>query len=318
MDASLASRQLRDREPSRRDLNVRGNAHNVNLGSGVTLPEGAGGAYSPPAGAPTPGTPGPLGQRGDLKLKPNDSNDLSLSTPVALALVTALTLVTAACGARQKKDETVGPEGGIAGNPNLVDRPRCVTPERTVETVDVDGDGQPNVRHALEGERRVCTELDLNFDSKMDVTRFYEEDGETPEREEYDYDFDGLIDEVLTYEGGALVKRELDTNFDHRVDTWILCQAGYVIRVERDRRMRGKPDVFEDYEDGFLTVAAYDEDLDGTPERFEFFEDGRIVETGVDTTGDGEADERTRVSVESAGPALERALCEAGQSEEAE
>jgi hypothetical protein len=245
----------------------------------------------------------------------NDYRRLASTGPGALGLAVALSLVLSACGARQKKTEAPLPEGSIASDPNLAERPRCVIPGRTVESIDVNGDGQPNVTHALEGERRVCTELDLNFDGKMDMTRFYEDDGVTPKREEYDYDFDGLIDEVLIYEEGALVRRELDTNFDHRVDTWILCEDGYVVRVERDRRRRGRPDVFEEYQDGFLTVAAYDENLDGKPERFEFFEGGRIVATGVDTTGDGEADERTRVSIESAGPALERALCESGREE---
>ena len=236
--------------------------------------------------------------------------------PQTWALSMVLVLPLAACGARQEGDDGAGPSAEIAAHPDLSARAPCVTPKRAVQGVDVNGDGSPDVRHASEGDRRVCTEIDLDFDGRFDVTRFYEDDGVTPSREEHDYDFDGRIDEVLFYEEGKLVKRELDTNFDHRVDTWILCRDGYVVRVERDRRMRGKPDVFEDYEDGFLLQASYDEDLDGKADRFEYFEEGRLLAMGRDITGDGEADERTRVSAESAGPALERILCEARLSED--
>src|SRR5690606_2775485 len=133
------------------------------------------------------------GLRGELRSKSNDYGILADAFPGALVFGVALALLGSACGARQKNGKEEGSVGHIATDPNLAERAPCVTPERTVNTVDVDGDGQPNVRHALEGGRRVCTELDLNFDAKMDMTRFYEDDGETPKREEYDYDFDGLV-----------------------------------------------------------------------------------------------------------------------------
>lgn len=224
----------------------------------------------------------------------------------------------AACGASEKQSTMprFGEASVIARDPNLDDRERCQTPKRRVETIDLNGDGVPNIYHAFEGDRRVCSEFDLNFDGKTDIVRFYDVDQVRPIREEYDYDFDGLVDEVLIYEDGLLVRKELDTNFDHKIDTWLLCHQGRVLIAERDRRLMGRPDVFERYENGVLTEARYDDDLDGVIDRIETYRDGRIVEIAIDRDGDGTMDERTPIRAEDAGPPLEPILCEATEVEE--
>lgn len=236
-----------------------------------------------------------------------------LKAPLPL-LVGALCLsALAACGASEKKPTTprFGDASVIARDPNLDDRERCQTAQRRIETLDLNGDGVPNIYHAFEGDRRVCSEFDLNFDGKIDIVRFYDTDQVRPIREEYDYDFDGLIDEVLIYEDGLLVRKELDTNFDHKIDTWLLCHNGRVLIAERDRRLMGRPDVFERYEEGLLTEARYDDDLDGVIDRTETYQGGRLIEIAIDRDGDGTIDERTRIRAEEAGPPLEPILCEA-------
>jgi len=225
-----------------------------------------------------------------------------------------------ACGASSKSSTTprLSDASVIARDPNLDDRERCQTPKRRVETLDLNGDGQPNIYHVFEGEQRVCSEFDLNFDGKVDIVRFYDTDQVRPIREEYDYDFDGLVDEVLIYEDGLLVRKEMDTNFDHKIDTWLLCHNGRVLIAERDRRLMGRPDVFERYEDGLLIEARYDDDLDGVIDRVETFQNGRLIEIAVDHDGDGAMDERTRIRAEEAGAPLEPILCEATRPTEGE
>lgn len=218
-----------------------------------------------------------------------------------------------ACGASERESTLprFGAASVIARDPNLEDRARCRTERRRIETLDLNGDGLPNIYHAFENERRVCSEFDLNFDGKVDIVRFYDADQVRPIREEYDYDFDGLIDEVLIYEDGVLVRKELDTNFDHKIDAWLLCHQGRVLIAERDRRLIGRPDVFERYEEGVLTEARYDDDLDGVIDRAETYRDGRLVEIARDLDGDGTMDERVQIRIEDAGPPLEPILCEA-------
>ena len=64
-------------------------------------------------------------------------------------------------------------------------------------------------------------------------------DGETPVREEHDFDFDGRLDQITYFENGQRVRLELDTNFDERTDTWLWCENGRVSRAERDRLRHG-------------------------------------------------------------------------------
>ena len=39
--------------------------------------------------------------------------------------------------------------------------------------VDANGDGYANIRHVFDGSTEKCTELDLNFDGRVDMTRMW-------------------------------------------------------------------------------------------------------------------------------------------------
>ena len=158
------------------------------------------------------------------------------------------------------------------------------------QTVDVNNDGKPDITHRVDGKKRICSVMDLNFDGRTDLLRFYGEDGKSVVMEQHDYDFDGRIDDQIFSKGGKVTHKELDTNFDGLIDTWMWCKGPLVEKAERARRKPGRVDTWETYSGGMLAEIQYDENADGRVEKWERFEGGSLVEVKVDTTGDGKAD----------------------------
>ncbi|MEZ4255937.1 MAG: hypothetical protein R3A78_09535 [Polyangiales bacterium] len=180
-------------------------------------------------------------------------------------------------------------EGGLGGSQGKSISDICSLSGSNVQQVDVNGDGKPDVRHAMNGGKRLCSSYDMNFDGKVDVRRLYEADGTTPKQEEHDFDFDGKVDQMSFYSNGNLVRKELDTNFDNQVDTWIWCTDGLIAKSERARARKGT-DLWEKYDQGLLTEMAYDDNHDGKAEKWEHFDKGRLVDTAYDSNKDGKAD----------------------------
>jgi hypothetical protein len=84
-------------------------------------------------------------------------------------------------------------------------------------SVDVDGDGRPDVRTVMLGERTVCREVDLDFDGAADVVRITDLDG-TLQWLAHDLDRDGRVDHIERHEGGVLVDELIDSDIDGRLD----------------------------------------------------------------------------------------------------
>lgn len=203
----------------------------------------------------------------------------------SLAVFALISLVYACGGAPQK---------GAAVKPSDVARESTPLKRRACDgdaerLVDVNADGYANLRHVSEDSRPVCTEIDLNLDGRVDVTRVFDAAG-TTSFEQYDLDFDGRLDQHSFYEAGKLVRKEIDTNFDRMVDTWVWCDGPYLGRMERDRHRRKRVDTWEDYQRGLLSAAAYDDDNDGRAERWEKYRAGRLIEVAFDTNQDGKPD----------------------------
>lgn len=117
------------------------------------------------------------------------------------------------------------------------------------------------------GGRLFCRETDANFDGRVDITRFFDEQGRV-RRVEDDYDFDGKLDVVALYRDGEVNEDVLDTNFDGRTDTWRNYRAGRLATSMRDSNSDGVVDLWE-----------------------EFDERGTLVRTRLDSNGDGQPDE---------------------------
>lgn len=132
--------------------------------------------------------------------------------------------------------------------------------------VDVNNDGQPDVRTMMEGGRPRCRETDANFDGRVDILRWFDANGAVT-RVEDDYDFDGRIDVVATFENGVVVRDILDTNFDGITDTWRDYRNGRVVELRRDADGDARVDTWERFDDnGRLTYAAVDSNHDGQPD----------------------------------------------------
>ena len=172
--------------------------------------------------------------------------------------------------------------GSGAGGPDAAGRMQgeAVQPERSgdeqVTEQDVNGDGKPDVwtytvRDAdapgPDGTRRVRQELDLNWDGRVDLTRYFDTKGDQT-RETLDLDFDGKVDATYFFEKGVNTRRERDVNSDGRVDSFTFYEGGTLVRKERDTNTDGKVDYWEYWEGGQVDRIGEDLDGDGTVDKW--------------------------------------------------
>mgnify|MGYP006281289447 FL=1 len=111
-----------------------------------------------------------------------------------------------------------------------------------VQTSDINEDGTPEVVKYYEeiedpdrpGQRKsvlVRQELDLTWDGKTDIWRYFDRSGNVT-REEWDLDFDGNVDETRYFEDGVIVRAERDQNNDGRADVVRYYAGGKLERKE--------------------------------------------------------------------------------------
>ena len=174
-----------------------------------------------------------------------------------------------ACGGSQKPS---GPNVAEARKVEPLRRKSCDGDSEKL--VDVNGDGLADLRHVFVGKTEACTEIDLNFDGHIDLTRKFDDHGQIT-FEQFDLDFDGKLDQQSFYESGKLARKEIDTNFDRMIDTWMWCDGPYLGKLERDRHHHGRVDTWEQYRTGLLENAEYDDNTDGHVERWESYRGGR-------------------------------------------
>ena len=139
--------------------------------------------------------------------------------------------------------------------------------------------------------------IDLNGDDKPEVYNFYRERAEAPRllvRKETDLNWDGRID-VWTWfdENGLIEKEELDGDFDSRRDWVDHYQGGKRVMSEVDTDYNGVFDLFKYYEGGKIRRKERDTNADGRMDYWEYFDDqGKVIKTGKDIDGDGVMDLR--------------------------
>ncbi len=188
-----------------------------------------------------------------------------------LLVVPATVLLLAACGDSDSKPKTeVQPEASLVAVE--------VTDDNETEHYDLNGDGKPDVSKVFSKvagapgapKKRVLarTDLDVNFDTKVDMRQFFNQDG-VMVREEMDLDFDGKTDAVDFYAEGAIVRRESFLNFNEKPSIWKFYEEGRLVRKERDESGDGKPDTFEYYEGDQIVRVGFDRNGDGKPDYYE-------------------------------------------------
>lgn len=183
------------------------------------------------------------------------------------ALVLAL---AAACSHAAPKVETT--ESSVADNDITTE----VQGDTMVRTYDLNHDHKPDdwktykLVHDPQDPTKttevlVKRELDTNFDGKIDVTTWYDEDG-SKVKEAFDLDYDGKVDVIDTYEKNVLVRKQtLRGGPGNQVAFY---EGGKKVRVERDARGAGKVDTWEYYEGGKLQRVGEDVDGDGIVDRW--------------------------------------------------
>jgi hypothetical protein len=222
---------------------------------------------------------------GELRTSEQRGFGVSRASKYQLGLL-ASAIAISACGPKASDGTTSAEERRTAPQP--IAAMDCKGGSE--QNVDVNNDGKPDITHRVSGDKRLCSVMDLNFDGRTDLLRFYADDGVALKVEQHDYDFDGQIDDQVFFKGGAVTHKELDTNFDGLIDTWMWCKGPLVDKAERARRRPGRVDTWEVYAQGQLAEIQYDENGDGRVEKWELFSDGELTEVKFDSTGDGKPD----------------------------
>jgi hypothetical protein len=145
-----------------------------------------------------------------------------------------------------------------------------------VTAFDLNHDGRPDVwvytvkaktADGKEYDRLVRKEMDINWDGKVDVVRYYDEN-EQISKEELDLDFDGRIDQWNYYEKGVLVRKERDLDFNGKPDLWIYYDKGHIVRKERDTNHSGRVNYWEYWENDKVDRIGEDLNGDGQVDRW--------------------------------------------------
>jgi hypothetical protein len=182
-----------------------------------------------------------------------------------LLFVVASALALSACGGSQQAESSSErqmerPERHRYGN---LSRDTC-----EMQTADVNLDGRPDQFTCVRQGRVVRIERDLDFDGNIDLYEYFDASGQLIEQE-FQLDFDNVIDVVRRFENGRLVTREIATGFGGRMNLIkYYSDDGSLLRIERDTNYDGSIDLWEFYRNGRLHQIGEDRDGDGVPEIF--------------------------------------------------
>ncbi len=205
---------------------------------------------------------------------------MMVSTRIAVLVVLACGCASGKASLKLNTGKDSAKAKALGGSTQGSSDARCRgdLPNREVSEYDTSGDNLPDVRKVFQrvGDGTasrlimICRESDVNGDGRMDVVRYYDDEGRSL-REEADRNFDGKMDLVTVYQNGQVVRQELDENHDGKIDTKIFFDQGVPQRAERDLKGRS-------------TATQW------RPDRWEYFEAGHLVRMGTDLDGDGRVD----------------------------
>lgn len=154
--------------------------------------------------------------------------------------------------------------GGVTKRDTAVTHDPCDTAS-AAEKIDANNDGRPDIFIVRKGSSELCRAIDLNFDGVIDSFSYNDGSGRL-RRREYDYDRDGQIDEIQTYQAGVLTAKEQATAMARKLDTWDFYQAGALTRSERDSNGDGVIDQWWEYTQPGCPMIHSDVNNDGKPD----------------------------------------------------
>jgi len=154
--------------------------------------------------------------------------------------------------------------GGITRRDTTITHEACDTANAS-EKIDANNDGRPDIFIVRKGSVESCRAVDLNFDGVIDSFSYSDSSGRL-RRREYDYDRDGQIDEIATYQSGVLTEKDQATSMARKLDTWDFYQAGALTRSERDSNGDGVIDQWWEYSQPGCPMIHSDVNNDGKPD----------------------------------------------------
>jgi hypothetical protein len=188
-------------------------------------------------------------------------------------LTTAGIALVAGCGGAAKGSETA--HAVEAARPEQITHEPCGEGQGSLASMDVNGDGKPDIQRVASGGRELCRIVDLDHDGKPDLYEYFNSDGSI-RRREFCYDQAGTVNAIEYYEGGKLVRREYDVGGHHKIDTWdwfdpnspLDAKTGrpvHPIRRERDSSGSGTVDQWWTWNGDQVTIS-YDRTGAGRPD----------------------------------------------------
>jgi hypothetical protein len=173
-------------------------------------------------------------------------------------------LVIFCFGCNSGADARSAASGGVERDVRVVHE-ECDTSSGSAEHLDANGDGRADVTIVKEGGREVCRAVDLNLDGRVDVWAYMDDRGQL-RRREYDFDRDGAIDQIVTYQGGGPTASQRATLLANRLDTWDYYQNGMLARTERDSDSDARVDQWWEYPKPGCPLIHSDANQDGKPD----------------------------------------------------
>jgi hypothetical protein len=201
-----------------------------------------------------------------------------LAVRPANLLALAAALLGAGCGLFSSSTRQEAPQPKAAEGEMQAEVETKAEGELLVRTYDLNGDKRaddwkyfklvPDPKDPKKPiEVLVRRELDTNFDGKVDIWTWFNDDG-TKLKEQFDLDFDGRPDVIDYYEKGVLIRKEAFHGASRTPDQVTHYENGKKARIERDTKGAGRIDTWEYFEDGKLVRIGQDLDGDGTIDRW--------------------------------------------------
>lgn len=183
----------------------------------------------------------------------------------ALGLVVAGAFTAFGCGGGGASPSGNANQPGAARSTVIQHEP-CSEGGHRVEGLDVTNDGKPDIKKVFDGTTEVCRITDLNHDGHPDLFEYFDASGQL-RRREFDFDDNGVVNQIEVYDAGKIVRRELDTSNRGLIDTWDTFDpsTGKLVRRERDTTTDGRVDQWWTYEGERVTISV-DRNGDGQPD----------------------------------------------------
>ncbi len=129
--------------------------------------------------------------------------------------------------------------------------------------LDANGNGRADVIVG-QADSGQCQAYDLNLDGGIDSWVYRDNAGRVVRRE-FDFDRDGLPEEIQLYASGSSSERHQSITVRGRLDTWHFYRAGKLVRTERDANGDGIIDQWWSYPKPECPVIQSDTNADGKP-----------------------------------------------------